>query len=348
MNNQIHQRLARRIQNREGAMLPMIAVVVIILFVAATLAVDIARVHVTRSELRTATDAAARAGVESLGRLQDRAAATAAALRTAEANIVASEGLNLDPAQIVFGSSVQLADGSFEFRPEETPINAIRVIGERTNGSPNGPVAMIFAPLFGRLNFETVQSATATRLERDIALVLDVSGSMGRGGRFAALQNALDVFLRELNETPQNETVSLTVYSTTDRKIQTMTQDLTLIRDAFSGESPGGFTAIGLGLRTGLDSILNDAGSREFALKSIVLMTDGNHNTGVFPDVVALDVAAEGVTLHTITFSGGANQTLMARCAEIGGGIHLHASNDAQLIEAFETIANQLRVILTE
>ena len=348
MNIQIHQHWTCQLQNRKGAMLPFIAVVVIILFVAATLAVDIARVHVTRSELRTATDAAARAGVEALGRLQDRAAATAAALQTAESNIVASEGLKLDPNQIVFGSSVQLGDGSFEFRPEETPINAVRVIGERTNGSPNGPVNMIFGPLFGRLNFETVQSATATRLERDIALVLDVSGSMRRDGRFPALQNALDVFLNELNETPQKEAVSLTVYSTTDRKIQTMTQDLTLIQSAFAGESPGGFTAIGLGLRTGLDSILNDPGSREFALKSIVLMTDGNHNTGVFPDVVAQDVAAEGVTLHTITFSGGANQTLMARCAEIGGGIHLHANNNAQLLEAFETIANQLRVILTE
>ena len=42
-------------------MLPLVAVVLIILFVSACLAIDIARIHVTRSELRTATDAAARA-----------------------------------------------------------------------------------------------------------------------------------------------------------------------------------------------------------------------------------------------------------------------------------------------
>ena len=329
-------------------MLPMVAVVIIILFVAAVLAVDIARVHVTRSELRTATDAAARAGVEALGRLQSRPAAQAAALRAAKANIVAGNGLDLDASQVVFGSSVQLADGTFEFRPEENPINSIRVVGERTAGSPDGPVNMVFGPIFGRINFEAVQSATATRIERDIALVLDVSGSMRRGGRFTALQNALDVFLNELEDTPQRERLSLTVYSTSERKIQPLTQNLNLISDAFSDESPGGFTAIGLGMQTGLDSVLNDPRAREFALKSIVLMTDGNHNTGIFPDIVAQDVADAGVTLHTITFSGGANQTLMRRCADIGNGIHLHANNNAQLLEAFETIANQLRVILTE
>ncbi len=40
---------------RRGAMLPLLAVVMVILFVAAALSIDIARIHVTRSELRTAT-----------------------------------------------------------------------------------------------------------------------------------------------------------------------------------------------------------------------------------------------------------------------------------------------------
>ena len=47
-------------------MLPYVAVVMIVLFVAATFAIDIASIHVARSELRTATDAAAKAAVEAL------------------------------------------------------------------------------------------------------------------------------------------------------------------------------------------------------------------------------------------------------------------------------------------
>ncbi len=334
--------------DRTGAMLPLVAVVLIILFVSACLAIDIARIHVTRSELRTATDAAARAGVEALGRLQNQDAAVAAALNTARLNIVAGQGLDLNPDQIVFGTSTQNPDGSFSFDPNGAIINSINVTGERRNGSPNGPVNMMFGPLFGVTQFETIQTATATRLDRDIALVLDVSGSMAHENRFEALQNALNVFLTELEDSPQEEHISLTVYSTNARKLVDLTPNLLSIREAFALESPGGYTAIGLGLRKGLDSIEHDAGARPFALKSIIVMTDGNHNTGVSPDVVAVDIAAANITLHTITFSAGANQALMETCADIGGGIHLHANTNQELLDAFQTIAKTLRVLMTE
>ena len=58
--------------DRAGAALPLIAVTLIFLFVSAVIGVDIARMHVVRSELRTATDAAARAGVEAIGRTESR------------------------------------------------------------------------------------------------------------------------------------------------------------------------------------------------------------------------------------------------------------------------------------
>ena len=337
-----------RYLERKGAMLPFVAVVIIILFVSASLAIDIARIHVTRSELRTATDAAARAGVEALGRLQSRDAAVAAALNAARQNIVAGQGLDLDPSQIVFGTSTQNSDGSFSFDPNGSTINAINVTGERRNGSPNGPVNMMFGPVFGVTQFETIQTATATRLDRDIALVLDVSGSMRRDNRFGALQDALDVFLSELEASPQEELVSLTVYSTNDKKLVDLTPNMLAIREAFAEESPGGFTAIGEGLKTGLKSIEKDNLRREFALKTIILMTDGNHNTGVFPDIIAQDVADANVILHTVTFSAGANQDLMRTCAEIGGGIHLHADDEDELEEQFRAVARTLRVLMTQ
>ena len=68
-------------QNRDGAMLPFVALVIIVLFAAAVFAIDVASIHVVRSELRTATDAAAKAGVEALGREQSTEAAIEAALR---------------------------------------------------------------------------------------------------------------------------------------------------------------------------------------------------------------------------------------------------------------------------
>jgi len=338
----------RRFQQRDGAMLPFIAIVIVILFITAAFAIDVARIHVTRSELRTATDAAAKAGIEALGREQSTAAATAAALAVAEENVVAGRGFLLDPDGVTFGSSGQNDDGSFFFNEGGVPLNSVRVVGEKTASSPAGSASLFFAPLFGVDSFEPIQTATATRIDRDIALVLDVSGSMAINNRFGALQNALDVFLSELELTPQRENISLTVYSTEDRKVQELTNDLDAISDAFAGESPAGFTAIGLGLQTGLDSILNDANARPFALKSMIVMTDGNQNTGIGPELVAPLAQQEGVVVHTITFSEGANEALMAQVADIGEGIHLHADNDEELLEAFQTIARQLQVLLIE
>lgn len=329
-------------------MLPYVAVVIVVLFIAAAFAIDIASIHVVRSELRTATDGAAKAAVEALGREQSRDAAIAAALRVAEANNVAGAGLQLDTSKIQFGSSGQNPDGSFFFNEEATPLNAVRVTGERTDSSPGGAVGLFFGPILGVTEFQPVQSATATRLDRDIALVLDVSGSMSVNGRFEGLQNALDVFLSELDQTSQKERLSLTVYSTRERKVQELTPNLQLIRDAFANETPGGFTAIGRGLRTGLDSIANDPGARPFALKSVIVMTDGNQNRGTPPDVVVKQAEAAGAVVHAITFSAGANQTLMKKVADEGNGIHLHAENDEELLEAFQTIAKQLQVLLIE
>jgi len=338
----------KRFQQRDGAMLPFIAVVIVILFVTAAFAIDVARIHVTRSELRTATDAAAKAGVEALGREQSTAAAVDAALAVARENIVAGQGMLLDPNQIVFGTSGQSPDGTFFFNEGGSPLNSVRVVGEKTKSSPAGSASLFFAPIFGLTDFEPIQVATATRIDRDIALVLDVSGSMASNGRFQALSNALNVFLSELDDTPQRENLSLTVYSSQERKIQTLTPNLNDVRNAFANESPGGFTAIGQGLQTGLDSILNDPNARPFALKSIIVMTDGNQNRGISPDLVAPRCKAEGVVVHTITFSEGANETLMAKVADIGEGIHIHADNDKELLEAFKTIAKQLQVLLIE
>jgi uncharacterized protein YegL len=329
-------------------MLPLIAVSIVVLFVAAVLAIDIARIHVTRSELRTATDAAARAGVEALGREQSEEAGIAAAIAVAQANIVAGDGLSLDPGNIIFGTSSQNPDGSFSFTAGGPILNSVRVIGDRTAGSPDGPVSMLFGKMFGTDTFAPIQSATATRLDRDIAMVLDVSGSMDDFGRFDALLNGLDVFLVELENTTQQELVSLTVYETNPRKLVDLTSNLTAISNAMNDESPGGRTGIGRALRVGLDSVQNDPLARRFALKSIVLMTDGNHNEGVGPDVVARDCARDGVVVHTITFSSGADEVLMQEVADLTGGIHVHADTNEQLEDAFKLIAKQIQVLLID
>jgi len=338
--------------DRKGAMLPMLAVVMVILIFSVAISVDIARMHLTRSELRTANDAAARAAVVEIGVSQNAAAARDAAIFAASRNKVAGKGLTLTRDQIEIGTADQQSSGGFAFSPtgagSGTHLTSARVHGKRCSTSPDGEVGMMFGQLFGVDSFCADSVSAATQSHRDIALVLDVSGSMSNEGRFKALADAIDSFLLVLESTPQSENVSLSVYETSARKLQPLTSDLSLISSAFNKEVAEGATAIGLGMEEGLGSVLNDFEARDHALKSLILMTDGNHNTGINPEDIVGDCVAARVSVYTITFKNGADQSRMKAIAEAGNGTHLHAKNNGELEEAFRTIAHQLAVMLIE
>ncbi len=71
-----HYRAASR--NRRGAMLVIIAVMIIAYMFTVAFSVDVAYMHLVRSELRTATDAASRAASQALVKTNSRSAAIAA------------------------------------------------------------------------------------------------------------------------------------------------------------------------------------------------------------------------------------------------------------------------------
>lgn len=335
-------------KNRRGAMLVMIALLMVVLFIAAALSIDIAYMHLVRAELRTVSDAAARAGTEALSRTQSENQAIQAAINIAAENQAAGDPFLLTANDIEIGSHQILSNGTFEFVPGGRPSNAVRVQAARTSASAGGPVSLFFGPMFGRSVFQPQQTSIACQLDRDMALVLDVSGSMDSEGRLQGLKNAVRVFLDELRGTEQNEIVSLSIYSTSAENLVQLTENLDVIDQTVQRFRADGLTAIGLGMRVGQNSLLNDPLGRPFAAKTMILMTDGNHNTGVSPLVTADEAAAAGCVVHTITFSRGANQTLMRQVADRTGGIHLHANNNRQLVEAFRTIALHLPVVLIE
>jgi hypothetical protein len=131
--------------------------------------------QLVRTELRTATDAAARAGAKELSISQNISRARAAAVDAARRNEVAGRGLILSREDIEFGSSEQDNSAArFLFDPDGDPINAIRITGRREEGSAAGPVALFFGRLMGVRHFEPVQTATSTILDRAGSLGVDV------------------------------------------------------------------------------------------------------------------------------------------------------------------------------
>lgn len=369
---------------RCGAILILVAIVLPVLTIMMAFAIDVAWMQLVNTELRTATDAAARAGAKVLSVSQNEATARTAAIDAASRNQVAGTAMQVADSDIQFGESAQPGGvGRFVFTPTNSGLlNAIRVDGRRTNDSVAGPVNLFFARVLGVDTFQPVAQATSTILDRDICLVIDRSGSMGldlsdtgdRNGqncgpldtntRFGALHTAIADFLDELGSTFPEEQVALASYSSRFQKrcrrwnldFQTadirepLTHDYDAIRaqmDEFMQRGIGGSTAIGEGLRQGIVAITG-TGARPFAVKTIVLMTDGLHNTGVEPSVIAREAAALDITVHTISFGAGADQTRMQQVASITGGEHYHADTATDLSEVFREIARTLPVLLTE
>jgi uncharacterized protein YegL len=325
-------------------MLILIAVCIPILIVMAVFAVDVAYMELVRTELRTATDAAARAGTRQLSLTQNAAQARTAAKDAASRNKVSGDGLQLADSDIDIGRSVRTGTARYVFTNGGTPSNSVQITGLRTQSSLSGPVNLFFARYLGQSTFEPVHQAIATQMDRDMALVLDQSGSMS-GQPWTDLNNAVDAFFVELNKTPQEELVSLETFSDAGTHHQNITSNYAQISSTLSGLTPGGMTAIGEGMEEGIQSL---QASTRLSAKALVVMTDGIHNTGIDPETVATAARNAGYTVYTVTFGAGADQTKMQNVAANGGGRHWHAPTGAALIAAFQEIANSTPTLLTE
>lgn len=107
----------------------------------------------------------------------------------------------------------------------------------------------------------------------------------------------------------------------------------------------------GTNLSAGMDRatvLLTGSSARPFSEKIMIVMTDGQWNQGRDPSLSATDAKAAGITIHTVTFLSGADQSDMIAVAAIGGGKHIHADTATELEEAFRTLAATLPVVLTQ
>lgn len=336
-----------RFNDRKGSMLVLVAVALVVFMVAAAFSVDIAYMYMVKAEMRTAVDAASRAGTETLTRTQDAGQATTAAIQIASQNTVAGQGLTLRASDIEIGEATLLNTGKFDFTSGGTQLNSVRVNSIRDAASSDGRVGLFFGSVFGVGDFAPRSDAISAASVRDIALVLDRSGSM-QGARLTALIAAVNTFIDEIESTSPNSAISLTTYATTATRDIALTEDFAPIRSAVNSMSAEGLTNIFQALQFGSDSLEFDAARRSFADRTIILMTDGNFNEGGTPVPSANAAAARNHTVHTITFSSGANQSDMLQVANIGGGRHIHADDGADLTEAFREIARTLSVVLID
>ena len=168
----------RRGSMRVGSAAVLIVSMMFVFVIMAAFTVDYGYMQLVRVELRTATDAAAKAGAEALARTQDPDVARAEAVRYAAANTVGGKPFRLSANDVVLGRVSASNSGKWTFQPNATPPNAVQVAG-RTGGDAAQPaIPLFFSGIVGKTAFTPSHQSTAGQQEVEVCICLDRSGSM--------------------------------------------------------------------------------------------------------------------------------------------------------------------------
>ena len=369
---------ARRSELRRGAITTLVALMLPMLVILAAFAMNFAYMELTRTQAMIAADASARAGGRTFALTGSLANAKLNAQNAANRNLIAGSALTLRDSDFITGVSTRATSADrFNFSPSTNNPNSLKVVINRSSSGINGGISHLFPNIFGARSFEITRTSVSTRVDVDIAFVMDRSGSMAFAAnevstpinipvnaptgwffgdpapplsRWLDLDNAARAFLTELSSSPVNEQVALVTYGSSASIDRSMTGNYAQIQSGLSfytNSFPSGATNIGDGLNKGASAL---GGGRNFASKVIVLMTDGRRTPGLGPNPVnvATNLAQQGVIIFTVTFSDEAEQNEMRNVANAGMGKHFHAIDAASLITVFETIARTIPTILTQ
>ncbi|MFO1092203.1 MAG: VWA domain-containing protein [Planctomycetaceae bacterium] len=363
---------------RRGAVAALMAILFPVVLILCLFSVNLAYMLLMRTELRVATDSAARAASATYSRTNNEAASITAAKQIALQNQVGGVGLVLNDADVVFGRTSQPSAGArYQFSTGAGTRNAV-TINATASSRP-----LFGGQIFSSRLFSPQQTATASFDNIDICLVLDRSSSMklyatetggamstsdprfcqlpAANSRWAALRSAVNAFTQVLQQTPANEHVAVVTYasdynlpcspavtSPKSRIDSHLNGDLTATTGAMttlSSTNWGGMTDIEAGVITGRGELTNPTYARTNARKVMIVLTDG-HYTAADPVPQGALAAAQGIIVHTITFGTGANQSSMQALAAGGGGTFHHAPDQATLESIFRKLA-AMSVMLT-
>lgn len=364
---------------RQGGILVFVAIMLPVLLILIAFTINLSWIDLCRTRTMIAADAATRAAGRTFALTGDRAQTMSKAREIAKLNTIAGKGIQLADSDFTFGQSQRSsATGRYRFVPGATPPNSMRVSIKRLNSSANGGVSFLLPSTMDSEGFEFEKSSVTTRVDVDIALVLDRSGSMiyasnevatgyppksnpswqegdpaPPNSRWLDLAAGASAFIQEMQLSVLDEYVSLTTYGSDVTLDRDTTNAYSQINDGirrYTNSFPTGLTNIGGGLQVGLGS-LGSSSARPTASKVIILMTDGKLNApsgAAHPLDVAKSASEKGVVVFTVTFADEADQALMRNVAKIGGGQHFHATNGASLRTVLTDIVRMLPTVLTE
>jgi Ca-activated chloride channel homolog len=168
----------RRGRDRQGTIVALSAFVFIALLMVAGLSINLTQLSTTKTELRLASDAAAKAGAIILGQTQDIAQARTAAQNIAARHRVNDKSMAIYNIDVKIGYSEKNPNGTFSFAENVEPYNSVRVFTSLGESARAGEGQFYLTGFLNPDTFAMTYNSTATRVDHDICLVVDRSGSM--------------------------------------------------------------------------------------------------------------------------------------------------------------------------
>jgi len=186
-------------QRRCGSILPLLLISIVALLGCVSLAVDVGRLSVAQAQCQNAADLAAIAGARTLS------TGTTANLSLAIGNAQNAAIANPILAQTLTTSEINVANGAYHynsisqtFAPQFPPSSGDNF--SLTQVTITHQVPAMFSAIFGSKFTTVTATATAAHRPRDVAVVLDYSGSMNNE---SDLWNC-ESYLGSLEGTPNN------------------------------------------------------------------------------------------------------------------------------------------------
>lgn len=227
----------RHSDNEQGVMMVYIALGMTCLSLFLALALDVGEGYLARTQLQGAADAAARAALQVLmSEGGSETTARNAAVQTAGGTTVVNGGVQISPADIVFGDYDYNTN---TFRPNQTLLSrAVQVTARRSAGSPSGPLDGLLLDM--DVNAMGV-AAAAPPACRDVVAVLDTTASFQ--DEIGQAKNAVLKLVDLLSDGRTQTRLGLVTFDVTAR-VSFPLSSLPAARAAFKTPTPPGVPSI--------------------------------------------------------------------------------------------------------
>jgi Ca-activated chloride channel family protein len=180
----------------------------------------------------------------------------------------------------------------------------------------------------------------------DIMLTLDCSGSMDAqdfsvGAKKISRREALVKAISEFVDARKNDRFGMTGFAANTYVLSPLTTDANWIKDVFKYVRLKDGTAIGDGIITGVNKLEENSGRS----KVMIVVTDGENNTGTNPLDAADYAKKKGIRVYTLQImdlrnvrAASASKSPLAQVATKTGGQFFQASDTGSLVQIYRQI----------